>query len=155
IQMHPVLKRVLIFTLLITGGILFFSEVWVFQSINKSFGLGLAQIVVAFVSIVILTLIYFGVRAGLRVDQYIRERRIAQWRIYHSSQQLRHFFSLLGYEDCLYAAASETFVKETREDRSEILALLDKPRRRGRPPTYSLDRWTRVVLAWENRDPLR
>ncbi|MBK8821870.1 MAG: hypothetical protein IPN58_04450 [Anaerolineales bacterium] len=32
---------------------------------------------------------------------------------------------------------------------------MDRPKRRGRPPTHSLDRWTRVVLAWENRDPYR
>ncbi|MFT3892727.1 MAG: hypothetical protein QM730_13940 [Anaerolineales bacterium] len=40
-------------------------------------------------------------------------------------------------------------------DTVDVTALLDRQPKRGRRPTYSIDRWKRVVMAWENNDPLR
>jgi len=58
----------------------------------------------------------------------------------------------MGYEEVqpqLSLPESET------SNVAQLLVSMDKPKRRGRPPTHSLDRWTRVVFAWENRDPYR
>jgi hypothetical protein len=37
----------------------------------------------------------------------------------------------------------------------EPFVLLDLPTRRGRKPTFPLERWIPIALKWENRDPIR
>ena len=37
----------------------------------------------------------------------------------------------------------------------EPFVLLDLPTRRGRKPTFTLERWVPIALKWENRDPMR
>ncbi len=146
--MHPKLKRALLFALL-TGGIaVFVSMLWIFQRIDSSLGDGLAEVAVALTSILVMALVVTGMRIGLSADRCIRRRRLETFRIYQSSHRVRHLCSLWGYAD--YAAATKP-----EPDGSQLLALIERPKHRGRPPTYSIDRWKKVVLAWENRDPMR
>lgn len=152
-HMHPALKKVLIFILIMTGSIILTSQVWVYNKIHQSFGQELAQVISAFLSILILTLVVTGVRAGISMDRVIRQGRVVRWRIYRSFRQVQRFLSLLGYDDFLYEATKKS--TGNPQDHKEVLTILNRAPRRGRPPTYSLDRWKRVVLAWENRDPLR
>jgi hypothetical protein len=37
----------------------------------------------------------------------------------------------------------------------EIMVAPHKPRRRGRKPTFPLERWLPIAAQWENRDPIR
>ncbi len=37
----------------------------------------------------------------------------------------------------------------------EPFVLLDLPTRRGRKPTFPLERWLPIAAQWENRDPIR
>ena len=146
--MHPRLRKVLLFALL-TGGIaVFVSMLWLFQRIDSSLGHDLAEVAVALISVLVMALVVIGMRVGLSVDRYVRLRRLEKFRIYQSSHQVRHLCSMLGYG----VAPS---VMEPEPDGAELLALIERPKRRGRPPTYDIDRWKKVVLAWENRDPLR
>ena len=134
------------------GGLLFGSIVWVFHRIQTRFGDELAEVAAALMSILILALITVGMRAGWSLDRFIRHRRIDLWRIHQSIRPTGYFLSLLGYEEVqpqLSLPESETL------NVTQLLVSMDKPKRRGRPPTHSFDRWTRVVLAWENRDPYR
>ena len=145
--MHPTLRKVLLFALL-TGGIaIVVSMLWVFQRIDSSLGDDLAEVAVALTSVLVMALVVIGMRVGLSVDRYVRLRRLEKFRIYQSSHQVRQLCSLLGYGEC----APTT----TAPDGAQLLALMEKPKHRGRPPTYGIDRWKKVVLAWENRDPLR
>lgn len=151
-HIHPKLRVVLYLILFIFGGLLFGSILWVFHRIQTRFGEEIAEVAAALMSILILTLIMVGMRAGWNLDRFIRHRQIDIWRIHRSIRQTGYFLSLLGYEEIqtqLHPPKSEV----SKPD--QILANLDGQKRRGRPPTHSLDRWTRVVLAWENRDPFR
>jgi len=143
---------VLYLILFTCGGLLFGSIVWVFHRIQTRFGDELAEVAAALMSILILALITVGMRAGWSLDRFIRHRRIDLWRIHQSIRPTGYFLSLLGYEEVqpqLSLPESETL------NVTQLLVSMDKPKRRGRPPTHSFDRWTRVVLAWENRDPYR
>ena len=145
--------RIVLYLILFTcGGLLFGSIVWVFHRIQTRFGDELAEVAAALMSILILALITVGMRAGWSLDRFIRHRRIDLWRIHQSIRPTGCFLSLLGYEEVqpqLSLPESETL------NVTQLLVSMDKPKRRGRPPTHSFDRWTRVVLAWENRDPYR
>jgi len=145
--------RIVLYLILFTcGGLLFGSIVWVFHRIQTRFGDELAEVAAALMSILILALITVGMRAGWSLDRFIRHRRIDLWRIHQSIRPTGYFLSLLGYEEVqpqLSPPESETL------NVTQLLVSMDKPKRRGRPPTHSFDRWTRVVLAWENRDPYR
>jgi hypothetical protein len=152
-HIHPSLRIVMYSILLICGGLLFGSIIWIFHRIHTSLGAELAEVAVALMSIFILALILVGICAGWSIDRFIRYRKISAWRIYRSFRQVRQFFSLLGYEEVqpkisLIDGPNEPNINKT-------LALLERPRRRGRPPTHSFDRWNRVVFAWENRDTFR
>jgi hypothetical protein len=151
-HIHPKLRMALYLILLIFGGLLFGSITWVFHRIQTRFGEELAEVAVALMSILILALIMVGMRAGWSLDRFIRHRKIDLWRIHRSIRQIGYFLKLLGYEEVQpQLTLSESGTSQT----VQMLASMDRPKRRGRPPTHSLDRWTRVVLAWENRDPFR
>lgn len=127
---------------------------WIFQKINHSTGVELAEVAVAFLSILIMALILVGMRAGLGLDRWIRYRRFEECRLFHSSPYTYRVLSWLGYDQFMVQdkAAPEEFGGLNVD---ELLAIMETPKRRGRRPTHSLERWVRVVLAWENRDPLR
>lgn len=151
-HIHPKLRVVLYLILFIFGGLLFGAILWVFHRIQTRFGEEIAEVAAALMSILILTLIMVGMRAGWSLDRFIRHRQIDIWRIHRSIRQTGYFLSLLGYEEIQPQLQPP---KSGVSNTTHILANLDRPKRRGRPPTHSLDRWTRVVLAWENRDPFR
>lgn len=127
---------------------------WIFQKINHSAGVELAEVTVAFLSILVLALILVGMRAGLGLDRWIRYRRFEECRLFHSSKHTHRALSWLGYGHLALEgeAASEELDGWNVE---ELLALFEKPKRGGRRPTHPPERWIRVVLAWENRDLVR
>jgi hypothetical protein len=151
-HIHPKL-RVALYSILFTfGGSLFGSIVWVFHRIQSRFGEELAEIAAALMSILILALIMVGMRAGWSLDCFIRHRQIDVWRIHRSIRHTGYFLSLLGYEEIQpQVSPPESGLSKT----VQMLASMDRPKRRGRPPTHSFDRWIRVVAAWDNRDPYR
>ncbi|HKJ37141.1 MAG TPA: hypothetical protein VJ972_00060 [Anaerolineales bacterium] len=150
---HPKLRITLYSILLLCGGLLLGSVLWFFQRIQSSLGSEVAEVSVSLLSILILALILVGVRAGWNLDRFIRQRKIDIWMIHRSFRKAEHFLSLLGYEEVQpKSGVPDTAIKPNME---QALALIEKPKRRGRPPAHSLDRWTRVVLAWENRDLYR
>ena len=147
--MHPGLKKVLVVGLLMGAIAVFVSVFWVFERIDASFGDNLAEVAVTFICMLILALVVVGIRAGLSLDRYARRRALQELHLCRSSKRLRHLCTLLGY------GARPAAPQQPEGPALEILMLTEKPKRRGRPPTYSIDRWRKVVLAWENRDPLR
>lgn len=153
-SIHPIVRVVLVSILILSGGLLVVSVYWIFQKINHSVGVELAEVAVAFLSIFIVALILMGMRAGLGLDRWIRYRRFEECRLFHSSKHTHRALSWLGYGHIVAEgeSASEELYGWNVE---ELLALFEKPKRGGRRPTHPPERWIRVVLAWENRDPLR
>ena len=153
-SIHPIVRVVLVSILILSGGLLVVSVYWIFQKINHSVGVELAEVAVAFLSIFIMALILVGMRAGLGLDRWIRYRRFEECRLFHSSKHTHRALSWLGYGHIVAegGSASEELYGWNVE---ELLALFEKPKRGGRRPTHPPERWIRVVLAWENRDPLR
>lgn len=152
-HVRPALRIVLVSGLIICGGMVLVSIVWIYHKIHYSLGLEIAEVSTALMSILILGLMSVGIRTGLGVDRFIRRRRLETCRFYRSSSHVRQFLALLGYTEIQLSCVQSASEDEQKPD--EMLAIIDKPRRRGRLPTHSLDRWTKVVLAWENRDSLR
>jgi hypothetical protein len=153
-NIHPNVRIVLVSILILCGGSLVVSIYWIFQKINHSAGVELAEVAVAFLSILVLALILVGMRAGLGLDRWIRYRRFEECHLFHSSKHAHRALSWLGYGHLVLEGetASEELDGWNVE---ELLALFEKPKRGGRRPTHPPERWIRVVLAWENRDLVR
>jgi hypothetical protein len=131
---------------------IYFSVTWIYYHVNTGLGLEIAQVVVAFLAILILFLIVLGFGAGFSVDRFVLKRRNQALKIYGLLKTYCIFHFLWEY----IAPLDETENTSTPDEQhtAEMKELLNRPKRRGRPPTYSIDHWQRVVLAWENRDPL-
>ena len=153
-NIHPIVRAILVSILILCGSSLGVSIYWIFQKINHSAGVELAEVAVAFLSILVLALILVGMRAGLGLDRWIRYRRFEECRLFHSSKHTHRALSWLGYGHLVLEgeSASEELYGWNVE---ELLALFEKPKRGGRRPTHPPERWIRVVLAWENRDLVR
>lgn len=153
-HVHPVFRIVLLILLVICGMLLIAAIAWIFYRVYYSIGLEIAEVTITIISILILILILIGLRAGLGLDRFIRDQNAADWSVYQSSGQIRDLIKLLGYEE-LQPESEETAGTVLSNSMEMAMSLSNTSPRRGRPPTYSLERWTRVVLAWENRDSLR
>lgn len=152
-QVRPVLRFTLILSLLICGGLLVVSIIWIYHKIHYGIGTELAEVAVALLSILVLALIWAGIRAGFWVDRFVRDRNAEAYKLYKSWSLVKFFLLLLGYEEI--PVEKEANAEVDTEDPEELLTLFEKPKRRGRSPTHPMDRWTRVVVAWENRDRVR
>lgn len=131
---------------------IYFPVIWIYNQIHDNLGFGLAQVTVAFLVILILFLILVGFGAGFGMDRAVRRRKIQSLRIYPLTKRCWIFKSLWGDITPMENTAKDTSTEEPCAP--DLQELLSRPRRRGRPPMHSIDRWQRVVMAWENRDPL-
>ncbi|MEW6028132.1 MAG: hypothetical protein AB1554_01480 [Chloroflexota bacterium] len=151
---HPIFRVVLIFILMLCGSMLVVSINWIFHKIHDSAGAELAEVTAVFLSIFVLALILVGMRAGLGLDRWIRHRKFEECRHYYSSKYIHRALSWLGYGHLVLEGEAAPEESESR-NLDELMVLLEKPKRGGRRPAHPLERWVRVVLAWENRDTLR
>jgi hypothetical protein len=152
-SIRPAGKFVLYGGLIVSGAMLIISILWIYSRVHSSLGLEVAEVAVAFMSILILLLMGVGVRAGLRLDQLIRAGDVEECVIYQSFTPIRNLVLWLGYQEKQPEAQAQT--QPVSQNTEDLLALMEKPRKRGRAPTYPLDKWTRVVVAWEKRDRVR
>lgn len=133
----PIVLRIgLLFVLLVSTTGVLSSVAWIYHRVHNSLGLAIAEVVVAALVIVILTLVIVGFRAGFGARQVFR--------------------ALWGYIGL--PAELEQKTTDPQPQSEEILdvpALLDGPPKRGRPAMHSIDEWIPVVSAWENRDRWR
>jgi hypothetical protein len=156
-NLDPIIRTALSFHsaillfLAICAGVLFFSMGWMYENIDRKMGFEMAQISMAMMAIVISLLIIVGVRVGLSMDRLLRYRKNDVGKVCDSFTHLRRFLVFLGYEEYILA---DGVIVQSQQKVHETLEFLEKPGRRGRPPTYPFKRWKRVVLAWENRDTL-
>ena len=146
-HIHPFAVRMGLFVVLLISGVaVVYSVSWIYQTIESCLGLEIAEVVVAFLMILIVILILFGFWAGFGVDRILHRRKIQALWIYRSLARSRVMRSLWQYvEPNGQAESKELPVTNT------ISIPVHAPRR-GRRPTHSLDRWIRVVQVWENRN---
>lgn len=146
----PVYMRMGLFVVLLTSGtLIFYSVNWMYHRILDRLGLEIAEVVVAFLMVLIVILILFGFGAGVGADQILRQRKIQSLWIYRTLKRYRVMRSLWRY------IKPNGQMETPRRTAIETISIPERPPRRGRRPTYSLERWVRVVQAWENRDPFR
>jgi len=154
---HGSLNKIILLVLLMIAIVVVFLEVtWSFQIFESEWGTRLAQAVIAYHIVLLLGMGAVGIGLGHWVDRMIRQKRS----IFRSPQKgswTEAFMNLWGYElkskeetapgiDTIPTPASGTI---------EPFVLLDLPTRRGRKPTFTLERWLPIALKWENRDPVR
>jgi hypothetical protein len=134
--------------------IVFFPIAWVYQKIKLDMGVNVADIALTFAMVICLGLILTGMRMGYFIDMSIRKRSfifLAQ----PTGGWVDTLIRIWGIEPIDGERVIPPSAPAQILEGDKILAILNKPRQRGRKPTFSIDRWRRVVLKWENRDTLR
>jgi hypothetical protein len=150
-SIRPACKYALYGSLIVSGAMLITSILWIYSRVHHSLGLEVAEVAMAFMSILILVLIGVGVRTGSQLDQLIREGQVEDCVIYQSFTLVRKIVIWLGYQE--KQPEKEVPTPPNAQNAADLLALMEKPRKRGgRHPTHPLDKWTRVVVAWEKHD---
>ncbi len=151
----PVKKGVLYLTLGGIGLIVFLPIVWAYQKMKLGMGVNIAQITLTFAIVIFLGMVLAGMGLAYFFDGAIRKQRF----IFRAPQPrgwVNVLIRIWGFELIDEQPESPAISAPTQTLKAnEALAILNKPRRRGRKPTYSIDRWKRIVLKWENRDTLR
>jgi hypothetical protein len=102
--------------------------------------------------ILILGLIAVGFGAGFCARRVLRHHDADTCRIYQTLKSYRIFRALWEHME-LQVEAEHNIIPNQPTFESNL--SLDRRSRRGRRPTYSIDRWMKVVLAWEKQDPWR
>lgn len=149
-QIPPFYLRIgLLVVLVASGSLIFYSANWMYHRIRDRLGLEIAEVVIAFLMILIVILILFGFGVGVGMDQIVRRRKIQALWICRSLMRFRIINSLLRY------IRPNQILESGKLDSMVPLSIPAHPPRRGRRPTHSLERWARVVQAWESRDTLR
>jgi len=149
-------KVVLALSLIGTGAVVTLPVVWTYKKIHLGLGMEAAQVTLAFQVFVLLVLITVGLGLGYTVDWAIRRRK-SIFRSPHEGSCAEALVRLWGYkmtcqEEDEYSIIPEINLFPTLD---EVLGMINKPKRRGRKPTFPLEAWLPIAAKWENRDPIR
>lgn len=146
----------LIIILLISGKVVWDSVAWTYRRVDQGLGHELAEVIVAFLVILIFWLIVFGFRAAFGAKRVLQQHKGQAIRIYRSLAWCKPVCSLWNYIDPSIEMPNTPAPRTTGTVNTvDVAVILAHQPKRGRRPTYSIDRWIRVVAAWENQDPLR
>jgi hypothetical protein len=151
----PVKRGVLYLTLIGVDLIVFLPIAWMYQKLKLGMGVEVAQISLTIAMLRSLELVLVGIGMAYFIDSAILRRKF----IFHAPQPGSWVDALIrawGF-DLRDEQPENPAIAATAQALEVVnaLAILNKPRRRGRKPSYSIDRWRRVVLNWESRDTLR
>lgn len=140
--------------------------VWIYHRIQQSFGLEAAEVAVAFLAILVLGLILVGVRLGFSTKRALHKRHDYADRIYYRfnhSRTFQEFWLCLGLETQKLELPSEVSSLDDggagqqataeEDELAWLLVMEEEIARRGRIPDHSIERWARVVYAWEHQNP--
>jgi hypothetical protein len=149
------LKAGLLVVLLASSTSVVSSAIWIYHRIHHSLGLEVAEVVVSFLVILILGLILVGLGAGFGAKRVLRRRKVHVLRICRSLKLCKFIQPLWG-DVGIHPETDETETfTSNKQDAIVVTAASNRRPRRGRLPNYPMDRWIKVVSAWENRDTLR
>lgn len=148
-------KTLLLLALVVVAALAFLPGVWIYHAIHRDLGIGVAETTLAFDIVLTLGLMSAGIGMAVFADWMIRHRRFI-FRYPQPGSWTEILLKVWGYE-----LHSSTYTLETSQHpqpQPEITAPslpIDLPHRRGRKPTFPLERWLPIALQWENRDPIR
>jgi len=132
--------------------------VWMYNKIRMGFGMEAAQVGMALGIAVTLMWIMKGIKIGYKVDRAISE----QASIFGAPEKgklAKLLMGIWGYEMSCQEKSEEMEAAPELDDLGlthiEAMNLLDQPRRRGRRPDFTLERWLPITAKWETRDPIR
>lgn len=153
---HGSLKKMIFLVLIMIAMLgIFFQITWSYHHLENGLGTAVAQIATMYHVVLLLILVAVGIGLGHWIDQMIRRKKF----IFQNPQKggwTEAFMNLWGYE-----------LKENETARTKIelpipgskkiehIDLFNMPTRRGRRPTFPLERWLPIAARWESRDPIR
>jgi len=145
-------KRWLYILLLGSGVIMLLPLYWINQEVQSSLGQDVSQAVLSYHWILLFFLVAIGFVLALSVDLMIRYRLLI-FKGTNLGKWARRFGYLWGY------GIATDFPDETQatSPQTKKQPKISKPRnkkRKGRTPTFPIERWIPIVEKWENRDPL-
>ena len=126
---------------------------WSYDNLETGLGTAMAQVAIMYHVVLLMILVTVGVGLGLWIDQLIRLKKS----IFHHPQNgswTEAFMNLWGYE----LKEKEVVQIQTTPPEPQMIEpfdLFNMPARRGRKPTFPLERWLPIAMKWENRDPMR
>jgi hypothetical protein len=149
-------KVILLILLIIAIVVVFLDVIWWYHSFESGMGTRIAQIAIAYHIVLVLGIAAAGVGLGYWVDLMICQKKFV-FRSPRKGSKTEAFMNLWRYE---FKCEEEIvpgvdIVSETSPSMIEPFVLLDLPTRRGRKPTFPLERWLPIAVQWENRDPIR
>lgn len=130
---------------------IFLQITWSYHSLENGLGKAVAQVAIMYHVVLLSILVAAGIGLGHWIDQMIRLKRS----IFHDPPKggwTEAFMNLWGYE-LKEKDANQTTATEPQM--IESFDLFNMPTRRGRKPTFPLERWIPIAMKWENRDPIR
>ncbi|MCJ7432287.1 MAG: hypothetical protein MUO77_02240, partial [Anaerolineales bacterium] len=154
---YGLIKKMILQALLLIAIVIVFLDVtWLYQGFESGMGTRMAQTVISYHFVLLLGMIAVGIGLGLWVDLMIRQKKS----IFHSPGKgswTEAIMNIWGYElKCEHETAPEIGPISTADPgMDDCFELLDLPTRRGRKPTFPLERWLPIAIKWENRDPIR
>jgi hypothetical protein len=149
-------KIILLVLLKIAIVVVFLDVTWSYNTFESELGTRLAQAAIAYHIVLLLGMGTVGIRLGCWVDRMIHQKR-SVFRSPQKGSWTEAFMNMWGYELKSKEETEPGINSITKPEPSVIepFMLLDLPTRRGRKPTFTLERWLPIALKWENRDPMR
>lgn len=126
---------------------------WSYDNLETGLGTAMAQVAIMYHVVLLMILVTVGVGLGLWIDRMIRLRNS----IFHDPPKgswTEAFMNLWGYE-LKEKDANQIPTIAPEPQMIEPFDLFTMPARRGRKPTFPLERWLPIAMKWENRDPMR
>ena len=151
------LNKIILLVLLMIAIVVVLLEVaWSYHTFESELGTRLAQAAIAYHIVLLLGMGTIGIGLGYWVDRMICQR-ISIFRSPQKGSWTEAFMNLWGHELKIKEETAPGIDTMSTPEPSMIepFVLLDLPTRRGRKPTFTLERWLPIALKWENRDPMR
>lgn len=125
------------------------STSWFYENFKQGLGGPLAQVAIAYHAVLLLGMVLLGLAVGYGVEWLILNRKF----IFRNSRP----DSLAEWLTTLWGNEPPPPAIERRGRRNPGRRTFksELPTRRGRKPTFTLERWLPIAAKWENRDPMR
>ncbi len=128
---------------------------WAYHKIQNGVGEEVAQVTVSLQVVAVLVLIMIGLGLAILVDWAIKHQRF----IFRTPQEgscAEFIVRIWGYDvQCQEETNLPPIPAPDLSIHTEAYPVPpDKPKRRGRKPTFPLERWLPITAKWENRDPI-
>lgn len=120
---------------------------WFYENFKQGLGDHLAQIAIAYHAILFVGMVLLGLGVGYGVEWLILNRKF----IFRDPRT----DSLAEWIIILWGIEQTSSAPEPQSPGTPDLQYLNLPTRRGRKPTFTLERWLPIAAKWENRDPIR